>query len=130
MEQFPKNQTEPSSHSQPLQIIRKLGKFSQFCLNNGLLFALLMWLLSRLLILVAMFLIAPSLPVPARGIAPEIGWDVFAGWDGEWYHKLVMHGYEYADDGKQHTVAFFPLLALVVRGVMSFGLPFRWQERW
>lgn len=124
MEQFPKNQTEPSSHSQPLQIIRELGKFSQFCLNNGLLFALLMWLLSRLLILVAMFLIAPSLPVPPRGIAPEIGWDVFAGWDGEWYQKLVMSGYEYADDGKQHTVAFFPLLALVIRGVMAFGLPF------
>lgn len=119
MEQFPVDQTQTSS-----QISRPFGKVTQLFLSNGLLFTACMWLLSRLLILAAMFLIAPSLPAPPRGVVPEISWDVFAGWDGEWYRKVALDGYEFANDGKQHSVAFFPLFPLIIRGVMTVGLPF------
>jgi Gpi18-like mannosyltransferase len=116
MEKSPVNQTEPKSNF--------ISKILQFCCSHGLLYVALMWLLSRLVILAAMFLIAPSLPAPHRGVVPEIGWGVFAGWDGEWYQKVVIHGYEYANDGKAHNIAFFPLFPLVIRGVMTLGLRF------
>lgn len=83
-----------------------------------------MWLLSRGVISAAMLIIAPLLPAPSGGIVPEFGWGVFAAWDGQWYQKIVMNGYEYVADGQQHNVAFFPLFPLIVRGVMTLGLPF------
>ncbi|MBD1923730.1 hypothetical protein H6F77_22065 [Microcoleus sp. FACHB-831] len=93
-------------------------------LGNGLIFAAAMWLLSRVVILVAMLLIAPLLPAPPGGITPTIGWEVFSCWDGGWYQIIATTGYEYINDGKQHPVAFFPLLPLLSRAVMTLGLPF------
>jgi Gpi18-like mannosyltransferase len=119
MEQFPLERTEQSS-----QISRPFGKITPFFLHSDLLFTACMWLLSRLLILAAMFLIAPSLPAPPKGVTPEISWDVFAGWDSGWYRKIALDGYEFARDGRQHSVAFFPLFPLIIRGVMTVGLPF------
>lgn len=87
-------------------------------------FPVIMWLLSRGVIITAMLVIAPLFPAPAGGIVPEFGWQVFAGWDGGWYQKIATTGYEYMPDGEQHSVAFFPLFPLVVRGVMALGLPF------
>lgn len=84
----------------------------------------MIWLFSRLLIITTMLLIAPLLPAPPGGTIPHFGWQVFAAWDGEWYQKIVTNGYEYLADGQQHSVAFFPLFPLVVRGVMALGLPF------
>jgi Gpi18-like mannosyltransferase len=94
-----------------------------------------MWLLSRLVIVVAMQLIAPSLPFspvnhpsPTLGVVPNFvpksGWELFSHWDGAWYRQIATRGYDYANDGKYHSVAFFPLFPLVIRGVMSLGLPF------
>lgn len=84
----------------------------------------MIWLFSRLLVITTMLLIAPLLPAPPGGIVPQFGWQVFAAWDGEWYQKIITNGYEYIADGKQHSVAFFPLFPLVVKGVMALGLPF------
>lgn len=92
---------------------------------KGLIFAAAMWLLSRLVIAAAMLLIAPLLPAPPGGIKPTVGWDVFYWWDSLLYNQIATSGYEYANDGKGHNVAFFPLFPLVIRAVMTFGLPFK-----
>ncbi|WGV24551.1 mannosyltransferase family protein [Halotia branconii] len=92
--------------------------------SNGFLFAVVMWLSSRIVIIIAMLLIAPSLPVPSDASAATFSWDVFSAWDSEWYRKIVTYGYEYINDGKQHSIAFFPLFPLLIRAIMSFGLSF------
>ncbi|MBH8553106.1 glycosyltransferase family 39 protein [Nostocaceae cyanobacterium CENA357] len=71
-----------------------------------------------------MLLIAPLFPVPSDASAVTVSWDVFSAWDSEWYRKIVTYGYEYINDGKQHSIAFFPLFPLLIRAIMSFGLSF------
>jgi Gpi18-like mannosyltransferase len=89
-------------------------------------FPIAMWLSSRLLILVAMLIIAPLIPVPENGIAVTFSWDVLHAWDSSWYEKIVTSGYDFSSDVKQiHTVAFFPLFPLLTRAVMTIGLPFK-----
>lgn len=44
-------------------------------------------------------------------------------WDGAWYGSIVAHGYEFATDGKQHNVAFFPLLPIVAWPLVREGVP-------
>lgn len=93
-----------------------------------------MWLLSRSVIASGMQLIAPFLyhhsllyqsqdskPFVA-GFIPKIGWELFSHWDGEWYTKIATLGYTYADDGQQHSVAFYPLFPLLIRGLMALGM--------
>ncbi|WP_017315312.1 mannosyltransferase family protein [Mastigocladopsis repens] len=92
--------------------------------TNPLLFPATMWLVSRLFIWTAMLLVAPNLPAPPGGIAPKFGWEVFDAWDSVHYHSIATSGYEFANDGKGHNLAFFPLFPLIVRGFMSLGLPF------
>jgi Gpi18-like mannosyltransferase len=83
-----------------------------------------MWLLSRLVILAAMWLVAPLLPAPPGGVVPSIGWEVFSWFDSGFYQQIATAGYDYVNDGKAHSVAFFPLFPLCVRAVMTLGLPF------
>jgi len=90
---------------------------------NAFIFAALIWLLSRLLIAAAMLLLAPLLPAPPGGIVPTVGWSVFSAWDSGFYETIATAGYEYSHDSKQHSVAFFPLFPLLIRAVMTFGLP-------
>ena len=101
----------------------------------GFIFVIAMWLLSRVVIVVAMQLIAPLLnsspPDYAVGqpgfipnFVPKMGWELFSHWDGAWYRKIATLGYDYANDGKTHSIAFFPLFPLITRGVMALGLPF------
>ena len=102
----------------------------------GLAFVMAMWLLSRLVIIVAMQVIAPlqalspvthTDPLPLDfipGFVPQSSWELFSHWDGAWYRKIVTSGYEYLNDGKFHAIAFFPLFPLAIRGVMALGLPF------
>lgn len=104
--------------------------------GKGFIFAIAMWFLSRLVIVVAMQLIAPSmsmtpahhdLPLPigfVPGYVPKAGWELFSHWDGGWYRKIATLGYDYAIDGQQHSIAFFPLFPLMTRVVMALGLPF------
>ncbi|WP_414619187.1 hypothetical protein [Calothrix sp. CCY 0018] len=98
---------------------------SKNILDNGFFFATAMWLFSRVVIIVAMLLIAPSLPIAENAQAPTFGWDAFYAWDSIWYHRIVVVGYEFINDGKQYSVAFFPLLPILTRVIMYFGLPFQ-----
>lgn len=92
--------------------------------TKTLLFPTAMWLASRLLIWIAMLVIAPMLPAPSGGIAATFGWEVFHAWDSENYRAIATTGYEFVNDGKSHTLAFFPLFPLIVRVLMNLGLPF------
>lgn len=99
---------------------------------NDVIFVVLMWFFSRLLIVVAVQIIAPLI-VPDVVNDPHINlltggerspWDRFANWDGYWYRSIATVGYEYADDNAQHSIAFFPLYPLITRGLMSLGISF------
>ncbi|BAY44800.1 hypothetical protein SAMD00079811_24020 [Scytonema sp. HK-05] len=92
--------------------------------TKTLLFPAAMWLASRLLIWIAMLLIAPMLPAPSGGIAATFGWEAFHAWDSENYRTIATAGYEFVNDGKSHTLAFFPLFPLIIRVLMNLGLPF------
>ncbi|GFE69605.1 mannosyltransferase family protein [Chroococcus sp. FPU101] len=85
-------------------------------LKNEFIFVMTIWLLSRLLIVIAMLFIG-------FGISHS-GWANFANWDGNWYRKIATIGYSYANDGQQHSIAFFPLFPLATRLLMSLGLSF------
>lgn len=102
----------------------KIQYYKNFSASNKLLFPLTMWIFSRIVIGISMLIIVPLLPTPSEGIAPSFSWDVFYAWDSGWYEKIATSGYEYVNDGKYHTVAFFPLYPLAIRGFMALGLPF------
>ncbi|NEU78118.1 hypothetical protein [Nostoc sp. UIC 10630] len=95
-------------------------------LPDGLFFVIAMWLSSRLLIAIAMLLIAPLFPSSSNGVASTFSWDVFHAWDSVWYEKIVTSGYDFSSEVKEiHTVAFFPLFPLLSRIIMFTGLPFK-----
>jgi len=56
------------------------------------------------------------------GFLPKSGWELFSHWDGKWYTQIATLGYTYADDGQQHSVAFYPLFPLLIRGLMTLGM--------
>ncbi|MBW4614972.1 MAG: hypothetical protein KME21_17195 [Desmonostoc vinosum HA7617-LM4] len=101
----------------PLNIIKILWK-------NDFLFPAAMWFLSRILIGMAMLLIAPKLPLPVEGIVPNMEWAVFDAWDSMHYRAIATSGYEFVNDGNQHNLAFFPLFPLSIWMLMKLGLPF------
>ncbi len=100
--------------------------------QEGLIFVMSIWLLSRLVIIIALQIVAPLLPLDpvaqnGSGVdffVPKMDWELFNHWDGKWYEKIATIGYEYINDGQMYSVAFFPLFPLIVRGVMTLGLPF------
>jgi Gpi18-like mannosyltransferase len=92
--------------------------------HNGTAFVIAMWLLSRLVLLVAMLAIAPALPAPPGGDQAHFSWEAFNAWDGRQFEVIATKGYEFVKDGKAHNIAFLPLFPLLVRGVMLLGLPF------
>lgn len=98
---------------------------SKKILDNSLFFPTAMWLFSRILIAFVMLLIAPLLPVLENGNAATFSLDVFYAWDSGWYDSIATSGYEYISDGKQHSVAFFPLFPLLIRILMNLGLSFK-----
>lgn len=99
----------------------------QYCQSNGTRFALIMWLLSRSVILIALLGIAPFYPVPpgTDGIQAEWGWGVFSAWDSELYQGIVNFGYEVKNNGEAGgNVAFFPLFPLLIKLLMNLGFSF------
>jgi len=96
--------------------------------RDGLIFVIAMWFLSRSVIAIGMQVIAPLLgPLPnfppfVVGFVPKSGWELFSHWDGEWYTKIATLGYSYVNDGQPHSVAFFPVLPLLIRGLMALGM--------
>ncbi|MBR8833489.1 MAG: hypothetical protein DSM106950_05465 [Stigonema ocellatum SAG 48.90 = DSM 106950] len=105
---------------------------------KGFIFVIAMWLVSRLLIIVAIQILTPlhntspthpdwEPPNPLDflpSFVPKPGWELFSHWDGKWYKRIATVGYDYANDGQQHSVAFFPIFPLLIRFVMMLGLPF------
>ena len=71
----------PKSATSKPKFPSKLGLMNK----DSLLFPAYLWLLSRMVILVAMLLIAPLLPVPEGGIQVHFGWEVFSAWDSTFY---------------------------------------------
>ncbi|MDB9307843.1 mannosyltransferase family protein [Aphanizomenon sp. CS-733/32] len=89
-------------------------------------FPITMWLSSRLLIVIAMLIIAPLIPVPENGVYATSNLDILSAWDSSWYEKIATSGYDFSSEVKQiHTVAFFPLFPLLTRVLMTIGLPFK-----
>lgn len=93
-----------------------------FLSSKGLKFILVSWLCSRVLAVIAMQLIAPMIS-KGKHIATW-GWDAFARWDGVWYQQIATSGYEFVNDGRLHSVPFFPLYPSITWLVMKLGLPF------
>ncbi|MGL5064824.1 MAG: mannosyltransferase family protein [Microcoleus sp.] len=102
---------------------------------EGWIFVISMWLLSRSVIAIGMQVIAPLVaknpPVyPIRpplgftgGFLPKSGWELFSHWDGKWYVQIATSGYNYTQDGEHHSVAFYPLFPLLIRGSIALGIP-------
>lgn len=102
--------------------------------RDGLIFVIAMWLLSRSVIAIGMQVIAPLVakkpPVYdirpplgfASGFLPQSGWELFSHWDGKWYVQIATLGYSYAEDGEHHSVAFYPLFPLLMRGLAAIGI--------
>jgi Gpi18-like mannosyltransferase len=113
------------------------------------LFVFSMWLLSRLIITIGMQLIAPAVPLEPIGFnapnldtlqiknfTPHLSWELFTHWDGEHYRNIVTKGYAYIhnvdliyeeykySDEKQYNIAFFPMYPMIVKLLMSIGIPF------
>lgn len=97
---------------------------AKFIWRDDFLFPGSMWLVSRVLIITAMLLIAPNIPALSDGITPHLGWGVFDAWDSVHYRAIVTEGYEFADDGKQHNIAFFPLFPTSIFILMKLGFSF------
>ncbi|NEO25392.1 MAG: DUF2029 domain-containing protein [Kamptonema sp. SIO4C4] len=87
-------------------------------------FPLLMWGVSRGLLVLVMAGIAPLLSVPEGAKAAEWGWGVFNAWDSQFYEAIAVSGYQFQNDGQGYNVAFFPLLPFLSWGLMQVGLPF------
>jgi Mannosyltransferase (PIG-V) len=103
--------------------------------RDGWIFVIAMWFLSRSVIAIGMQLIAPlvcktppfygdSPPLGlTRGFLPKAGWELFSHWDGKWYSEIATLGYTYTDNGRWHSIAFYPLFPLLMRGLMALGMP-------
>jgi hypothetical protein len=71
--------------SLPKHLPQHLPKYLPKQLTTGVGFALLMWLLSRLVVIVAMVVIAPLLPELPEGVPPKLSWWTFSQWDSFWW---------------------------------------------
>jgi len=95
--------------------------------TEALKWALGNWLVSRLVIFICIFVVAPHIPLPRPedpGFRPELSWSEMNLLDGKWYEKIVVQGYEYQRDGRPHDIAFFPLYPGLVWALMRTGLGF------
>jgi Gpi18-like mannosyltransferase len=104
--------------------------------RHPLFFVIGTWAISRLLIIIMMQLVAPALPFapahvwlaaepePLPGFTPKLGWDLFTHWDGVWYEKVATQGYDYFNDNRQNSIAFFPLFPLLIYLLMKAGVTF------
>jgi uncharacterized membrane protein YgdD (TMEM256/DUF423 family) len=80
------------------------------------------WLLTRLIIVAVFFYVAPHAPATALAPTTLTGFQRLTFFDGAWYASVAQNGYSYVPDGKQYSIAFFPLYAMVTWLVTQFGL--------
>jgi Gpi18-like mannosyltransferase len=90
-------------------------------------FVTLMWLSSRLLIGVAMYAATQGRAAIAGTPLPPWNLQPLLGWDGGHYLHIALYGYNYANDGLQHNVAFFPGLPLLMQIGIHLGLSAPWS---
>jgi Gpi18-like mannosyltransferase len=94
--------------------------------RQKILFPALMWLLSRLIILIVMFGIMPIATKTSNVVINKYGWwDVLFAWDSVWYYNIATTGYNYGLDftKTQYSVAFFPLYPLSIWILTKIGIP-------
>ena len=102
-----------------LKSLARLSNLKQ----DSLVFPVYMWLLSRMVVLVAMLLIAPLLPMPPGGIQAHFGWEVFSAWDSNLYEKIATSGYEILENHQPGAnVAFFPLFPIALSLLSRLGI--------
>ena len=100
-----------------------LSKFSLINFNKNIYKPLIIWLLSRGIIMFAMLVIAPLLPAPSGGIKAEFSWSTFAAWDSNFYEHIALNGY--GNNGEiSPVVAFLPLFPLLIRILINLGFSF------
>jgi len=78
---------------------------------RDLLFVVLVWALSRAIVLISLGLASPH-------------FEGLLHWDGAWYRDIALGGYEYVPDDHPHRVAFFPLFPLLSALLVRAGVPF------
>ena len=101
-------------------------------LNHPVLTILAVYLISRLVALLALWVAATWFQTPA-GVGhddPGLG-DMFGLWDGVWYQRIAQDGYPVplpvdADTGRvtYSAWAFYPLYPYLVKLLMVTGMPF------
>jgi hypothetical protein len=91
-------------------------------LPRGLAIPLGVGILSRVIVVFAIAVLAPFLPAPEGSRDVSLRPELFAPWDGGWYRSIVQDGYEFAPDGDQHSLAYFPLYPVLIKAG-TFILP-------
>jgi len=105
---------------------------AQKALRRPVVFLLLVYVATRVLVVVAMWVAATWFQTPAGVGHPDPGLtDVLGGWDGVWYERIAERGYPVPLPADPETGeltysawAFYPVFPFLVRGLMAVGIPF------
>ncbi|MBI9049899.1 MAG: hypothetical protein JEZ00_10790 [Anaerolineaceae bacterium] len=112
--------------------MNKLNLYFNKFRQSPLPFILFIFIICRLILLLAAWFSGYFLPNPSYQHFVDQGWflsphfliDIWSRWDAEWYLNIVNNGYYVIDDiqSTYSTVAFFPLFPLLVK-VISLLVP-------
>ena len=103
-----------------------------WALRRPVLFLVLWYAATRVLVLLAMWVSATWFQTPAGvgHLDPTVG-DVLEGWDSVWYRRIAVGGYPVPLPADPETGlltysawAFYPAFPMLVRAVMWTGVPF------
>ncbi|HET8767462.1 MAG TPA: hypothetical protein VFM86_09055 [Pedococcus sp.] len=105
---------------------------AQRALRHPVAYLLLVYAVSRVLVVAAMGVAAIWFQTPAGvgHVDPNVA-DILGGWDGVWYRRIAQTGYPVPLPADPDTGlltysewAFYPVFPFLVRGLMVTGLPF------
>jgi hypothetical protein len=105
---------------------------AQRALRHPVAYLLLVYAVSRVLVVAAMGVAAVWFQTPAGvgHVDPNVA-DILGGWDGVWYRRIAQTGYPVPLPADPDTGlltysewAFYPVFPFLVRGLMVTGLPF------
>ncbi|MDU0314850.1 hypothetical protein RKE38_14215 [Phycicoccus sp. M110.8] len=105
---------------------------AQRALRHPVAYLLLVYAVSRVLVVAAMGVAAVWFQTPAGvgHVDPNVA-DILGGWDGVWYQRIAQTGYPVPLPADPDTGlltysewAFYPVFPFLVRGLMVTGLPF------
>ncbi len=90
-------------------------------------FVLTVFIVSRIFVAFGIFLGRKFFLFPGDirdKVLEKMWWESIIRWDAGWYIDVVVNGYHYLPDGKQHNVNFFPLYPLMIKTINYFlGVP-------